>query len=131
MSTATVNRPMEQAFALWEKKSDKGTNYLSGQDGVVAFYNNRKKSLRDPDIIVYQNINENQRITLCHLWANTSSKGGKYLTGSIDGRKVVGFFNEKHEVKQPYISVYYQDTEAPAAEQVPMTDVTDNDELPF
>ena len=130
MSTAT-KKQMEQAFALWEKKSDKGTNYLSGQDGVVAFYNNRKKSLRDPDIVVYQNINENTRITLCHLWANTSSKGSKYLTGKIDGRPVVGFFNEKHEVKQPYISVYYQDTDEAAAEQIPMTDVTNDDELPL
>jgi uncharacterized protein (DUF736 family) len=42
------------------------------------------------------------------LWINLSQKGEEYLTGIIDGKKVVAFRNKNKQGKQPDWKVYSQ-----------------------
>ena len=51
------NKQIEELLSLWEQESKDGMEYLSGvtKDGkrVVAFYNDKKKNKKEPDIRVY------------------------------------------------------------------------------
>lgn len=50
-------KKLEDFCALWEQKSERGLEYLTGKDAdgnkLVAFYNESKKNPKEPDIRVY------------------------------------------------------------------------------
>lgn len=136
MSTATKKNAQETkevkntklipVFALWARKDKNGKDYFTGkveaeETKLVAFYNNKREGMKDPDINVFYRDGEDL-IPYCSLWANASKAGKKYLSGKIDKGQVVGFFNENHTVKQPYISIY--------TEQV-SKEIDGQEELPF
>ena len=120
MSTATKTAKkeftMEQAFALWRAKSAKGAAYFTGKyDGsfIRGFYNTKKQNPKEPDIRIYRIDAEGnmEKDEFLSLWCNVSEGGKKYLTGKLDGRRVVGFINSKanDENKMPYVTVYWSD----------------------
>lgn len=115
MSTATETKKtnLKDAFALWERKSEKGTPYLTGKHEdvkLVGFYN-KKENMKAPDITIYKGDVKKENV-FCDLWVNVSKAGKKYLSGKTkDGAKVLGFFKEDHTPKQPLISVYYEKDE--------------------
>lgn len=120
MSTATKKNTQEvketkltPVFALWARKDKNNNDYFTGkvegeETKLVAFYNNKRKGMKDPDINVFRRDGEDL-VPYCSLWANASKAGKKYLSGKMDETKVVGFFNEAHTVKQPYISIYTEE----------------------
>ena len=120
MSTATKknaqetkevkNTKLTPVFALWARKDKNGNDYFTGkvegtETKLVAFYNKKRTGMKDPDINVFRRDGE-ELVPHCKLWANASKGGKKYLTGKMEDTRVVGFFNEAHTVKQPYISIY-------------------------
>lgn len=113
-------------FALWARKDKNGKDYFTGkvegeETKLVAFYNNKRSGMKDPDINVFYRDGEDL-IPYASLWANASKAGKKYLSGKMDETKVIGFFNEAHTVKQPYISIY---------KEVKQTQIDGQEELPF
>ena len=123
MATKTVENKkeftMEQAFALWKKQSKKGTTFFTGK-GIVGFFNTNKKNPKEPDMRVYYTDEEGkaQKEPFVSMWCNVSKNGKKYLTGKLDGERLVGFINESGNEKRPYVSVYYStDKEPVQAEQ--------------
>lgn len=111
---------LERFFTLWIYKSKKGNKYLSGvtEDGekLRGFFNSKKENPKEPDIRIYT-VNKKGDISkeeFISLWCNANAESGKkYISGKIDGKRVVGFFNSKAEVNGviPYINVYYSDNE--------------------
>ena len=104
------NTKLIPVFALWARKDKNGNDYFTGkvegeETKLVAFYNKKRTGMKDPDINVFYRYGEDI-LPYCKLLANASKAGKKYLTGKMDDTKVVGFFNEAHTVKQPYISIY-------------------------
>ena len=121
MSTKTAEKKefkMEQAFALWKRTSKKGGVYFSGKfngNNIMGFYNTDKKNPKEPDVRLYQ-VDEDGKMgreTWLSLWCDVSKGGKKYLSGKLNGRRVVGFINEKADDKnkQPYVSIYYSGDE--------------------
>ena len=131
MNAAKKERKLVPVFALWQRKDKNGKEYFTGkienqETKIVAFYNN-KSNMKDPDLNVFTRGGEDgtKLIPYAKLWVNASKSGGKYLSGKIGDERVVGFFNEKHKVSQPYVSVY--------AEAVNLTIEQDEEQeqLPF
>lgn len=131
---------MVQVFAMWKKKSKAGKPYFTGQgDGffLTGFYNGKKQNPKEPDVRVYKMDADGnmEKEEYCSLWMNVSKGGKKYLSGKVDGKKVVGFINDTENTKRPYFSVYFSEGEPKKA--VPATDdfVTvpegSEEELPF
>lgn len=110
---ATKFNNENQILALWKQTSKDGNSFLSSKE-YVGFYNSNKKNPKEPDLRVYKK-DENGKIgkeSLLDMWCNPTKDGkGKYLTGKISGRKVVGFITKEwtEESKKPYLSVYYSD----------------------
>lgn len=133
---------MEQAFAMWKKKSKSGSYYFTGKDYegnyLVGFFNTMKKNPKEPDVRIYLQGGEGEEMKeYCSLWANVSKNEKQYLSGSLDGKKVVGFIYKNAAEKQPYFSVYFSDSEPKAKEEKkhqndfePIPEGTD-EELPF
>lgn len=121
MSTATKTNTakkeftLEQVFALWRQKSKDGKKtYFSGKIGdeyLTGFYNTNKQNPKEPDIRIYKRDEEGNlsKEEFVSLWCNAKENGKKYLTGKIDGKRVVGFINSSGNEKAPYISVYWSD----------------------
>jgi uncharacterized protein (DUF736 family) len=64
------------------------------------------------------------------LWINVKqSDGSKYLTGSINGEKVVVFKNKSHEEndKAPYFRIYKHQTKEDAPSTSPKEQVAEPD----
>lgn len=131
-ATATEKKKLEGVCALWRHKSKSGKGYYfsgSTEDRktmLTGFYNTEKKNLKEPDIRVYVRDQEGKLSPepFVSLWCNSTKKGKKILSGKIDGKKVVGFINEKGSEKAPYISIYWsddepQEAEAPKTEEKP------------
>lgn len=111
-ATATENKKRVEAFSLWEKVSQRtGTKYLSGNKGITAFYNTNKKSMKEADITVYQRLDDGEsRVVLGNLYAEVSKTGKRYLSGTVSGKAVIGFYSKPgSSAKAPLISVYYKD----------------------
>lgn len=115
MNTAVEKKVQrEQVFAMWKRESAKGNPYFTGKIGekeIRGFYNTNKKNLKEPDIRIYKldkdgNLEKEEYLS---LWCNASKKGTKVLSGTLDGKRVVGFVNVKAtaENKQPYFSLYW------------------------
>ena len=123
MSTATAKKTnREQVCALWKKQSKDGKKvYFSGKveatgEFLTGFYNTNKKNMKEPDLRVYLRDDKGNlsKETFLDLWCNPTKSGKKILSGKLDGKRIVGFINEKASEKQPYISVYVSD-ELPVA----------------
>lgn len=116
--TTAEKKKLQGVFALWKKKSlDGKKTYFSGQTEdkksyLTAFYNTDKKNLKEPDLRVYTRDKDGNlsKEEYCSLWAQATKKGKrKYLTGKLNGKRLVGFIREDASEKQPYISVYFSD----------------------
>ena len=131
MSNTTATK-RTQVLALWKKTSKDGKkSYFTGACNekecyLTAFYNTDKKNLKEPDLKVYARDDEGNlsKDPILSLWCNASKGGKKYLSGKMDGKRVVGFINSSKNEKAPYISVYWSDedeekTEAPKKEEKP------------
>ena len=142
------NTNLTPAFALWKRKSKKdGKPYFSGktEKGVQirGFYNLNKKDLKEPDLRIYavDRAGDLEKEELVALWCNSTKKGnGKILSGKLNGKRIVGFFNEKatDENNLPYIRVYFSEDEQskPAPKTTPksapvMETLGDDMDLPF
>lgn len=144
MATKTTETKKEfkltQAFALWKNQSkDKKTTYFTGgtDDGrkITAFYNTHKKNPKEPDMRIYAVEGEKRELSkepICSLWCNVSEKTKKkFLTGSYNGKKVIGFINDGKNEKAPYLSVYYREDGNFVKEEKEEEQVTIDDDLPF
>ena len=131
MSTKTATKKefnLTQVFAMWKRTSKDGkTTFFTGKDvdgrEIRGFYNTDKQNPKEPDIRIYH-LQENGKLekdVYVSLWCNAKDNGKKYLSGKIDGLRVVGFINAKStaENKQPYFSVYWSDTDN---EETPKTE---------
>lgn len=124
MATKTANATkkeftLKQVFAMWKRTSKNGkTTFFTGKDidgrEIRGFYNTKKQNPKEPDIRIYHltESGELEKEVYVSLWCNAKDNGKKYLSGKIDGLRVVGFINAKAtaENKQPYFSVYWSDT---------------------
>lgn len=138
---ATQNKATqrEQAFAMWRKKSKNDKYYFTGKSSdsnLVAFYNGMKKNPKEPDLRVYK-VDEDGKMTdkvLTSLWCNTSKNGTKYLTGKLNGKRIVGFFYKGENEKAPYFTCYYSEDKPEEKETEPdvstFEELTDED-IPF
>lgn len=131
---------LTQAFALWKNTSKDGkkTYFTGGTDAglkITAFYNTRKKNPKEPDMRIYAVEGEKRELskeTICSLWCNVSEKTKKkFLTGSYNGKKVIGFINDGKNEKAPYLSVYYREDGNFVKEEKEEEQVTIDDDLPF
>ena len=125
---------MEQVFALWKSKTKKGRTYLSGKTAegtqLVGFFNTNKKNPNEPDARIY--FQKDMKEEYCSLWSNVSNKGNKYLLGKVDGKRVIGFINDKPENKRPYVSIYYSENGLKAMEEEPkQVALEETENLPF
>lgn len=127
-ATATEKKKLEGVCALWKRKSKDGKKvYFSGctedrKTQLTGFYNTEKKNMKEPDLRIFTRDEEGKLSPepFVSLWCNSTKKGKKILSGKIDGKRVVGFINEKGSEKAPYISVYWSDeSEAPKTEEKP------------
>lgn len=127
-TTATEKKKLEGVCALWKRKSKDGKKvYFSGctedrKTQLTGFYNTEKKNMKEPDLRIFTRDEEGKLSPepFVSLWCNSTKKGKKILSGKIDGKRVVGFINEKGSEKAPYISVYWSDeSEAPKTEEKP------------
>lgn len=140
---AKNNKNRQQVFALWEQKSQKGLKYFTGThtDGdkeckVIAFYNTDKTNPKEPDLRIYQQIKKGDRYQrgeeITSLWCNFSEKSKKkYLTGKINGQRLVGFINENENPKAPKISVYVSEDKPKTQLEDPQETIDVDDDLPF
>lgn len=149
----TAEKKMEQVLALWKQKAKSGLKYFTGtcemkECHVIAFYNQEKKNPKEPDLRIYEQVKKNGKYErgdeLCGLWMNVSKNSKKkYLTGTIDGKRVVGFIYEGDNEKAPYISVYLSDEdenkkkgkksteEETEQEKMDLDELSEDDDLPF
>ena len=149
MATKTANAgkkefKLEQVFAMWKRVGKGGKAYFTGQhDGkhIIGFFNTAKQNPKEPDIRIYHENEKGdiEKEPFVSLWCNVKDNNKKYLSGKIDGKRVVGFINAKatDENKQPYFSVYWSDnaeetnnkTKGKKAEQKEQVQI--DDDLPF
>lgn len=146
-ATATETKKefkLEQAFAMWKNKSKDGKKTYLSSNGLIGFYNTKKKNPKEPDLRVYykdvkgeiMTDDEGKEIVVCSLWCNVSEKTKKkYLTGTYEGQKVVGFINESKNEKAPYLSVYYREdgelTKPTETTKKKYEEVETDNDLPF
>lgn len=114
ITNTEVNKELEEAFALWSNNAKSGTEYLTGKVGemkLIGFFNKEKKNEKEPDIRVYELINDEiSKEAVASLWKNVSKGGNYYLSGTDnENKKLVGFYNNKfiEFPNRPYIRVYY------------------------
>ena len=129
---------LEQAFALWKRKSQNGKSYFTGK-GIIGFYNGKKKNPKEPDLRIFTQTKSDVGSVIgdevCSLWLNESAlKNKQYFTGKYNDKKVVGFINKSENEKAPYISVYYSEDkkETDVGENYTVLDEPETDsDLPF
>lgn len=110
-NTSNFNRE-NQLFAMWEREGKTGNKYLSGKyndEKLLGFYTN-KKAMSEGDITIHISNDAGLQQTGV-LFVNVNKRGKKYVKGTVFNTPVVGFFNEKHTEKQPYITIYKAETE--------------------
>ena len=107
---------LESIFSMWRNVSKQGKVYFSGQfDGkkIRGFYNTDKKNPKEPDFRVYalDEKGDIEKDEIVSLWCNVSKKNKRYLSGKIDGQRVIGFINEKSKENPivPYFTLYWSD----------------------
>lgn len=136
---------LERAAVLWIYfNKEKTGKYLSGRteagEKLTGFFNSKdRKNPKEPDIrISYKKYLQagktGSEAEYCSLWCNATKNGRKYLSGKVDGKKVVGFFNSRAEVDGviPYINLYYSDTqEATEQQKAEFEEIPNNSDLPL
>ena len=134
MTTNTREFTKNPIFTAWLNVSKKGEQYISGRtaegEKLVGFINSMKNNPKEPDMRFYKPTAAGLGKEFFSLWVNVSKNGKKYLTGKIDGNRVVGFINSKATPggKIPYFNVYESDSEPQkAAEPAPQEEM----DLPF
>lgn len=133
MTTNTREFTKNPIFTAWLNVSQKGGQYISGRtpegEKLTGFINGKKKNPKEPDMRFYKPTAEGLGDEVFSLWVNVSKNGKKYLTGKINGNRVVGFINTKATPggKIPYFNVYESDSEPKAAEPAPQEEM----DLPF
>lgn len=106
---------LDEAFVLWEQKSEKGLEYLTGHDlnkkRLLGFFENNKKNEKQPDIRVYNVDDEGKRKEeVCVLWITKSKEGKLYLTGlTNEDEKIIAFYCEEKNETSPYLKAYFKD----------------------
>ena len=131
-------KQLQEVFAMWKKESKGGSFYFTGKhEGhyLVGFYNGKKKNPQEPDIRIYRKDGDGklEGKEIVSLWMNVSKSNKKYLTGMIDGKKVVGFLSDGKHEKAPSFTVYYSDDTKETLEKENFIVVPDgiDEELPF
>lgn len=136
---------LQRVCTLWIYSSkDKKSKYLSGRadasERIIGFFNSKdRENPKEPDIRLYFNKSKDDKKEVYGaLWCNASKGGKKYLSGKVEDKKVVGFFNSKAQVDGaiPYINLYIsedkEDTEANAEpKEEPKFEEVENEDLPF
>ena len=123
-----------EIIALWRKTSKAGKPYFSGKDTtgleLTGFYNINKGNDKAPVLRVYERDDINKEVL--SMWLNTSKSGVKYLTGKYNGKRVVGFINNKPKnEKAPYIRIYESDEQAKPADKAKQENFIDKGDKPF
>ena len=115
-NNAVAGNKLTEVFAMWKMQSKEGKTYFTGKNNGISirgFFNTAKKNPNEPDLRIYETDAEGALVKeeLMSLWCNATEKGKKYLSGKYNGKRVVGFINEKatKENKQPYFTLYYSD----------------------
>lgn len=140
-ATAEVKKEfkLESIFSMWKNVSKEGKVYFSGKfDGgkIIGFYNGKKQNPKEPDFRIYKLL-ENGDIAkeeLISLWCNVSKNGKKYLSGKIDGQRVIGFINQKSKENEkiPYLTLYWSDDQgAKEVKKEEFEEITANEDLPY
>lgn len=143
--TQTKEFNLKRVCTLWIYSSkDKKSKYLSGRadagEKIIGFFNSKdRQNPKEPDIRLYFNKSKDDKKEVYgSLWCNASKNGNKYLSGSVEGKRIVGFFNKKAEVDGviPYINIYLSEDvraeEEPKVEQAePEYEEVEGSELPF
>lgn len=104
-------KQLERCAVLFQHTSKNGVSYLSGKeegDGMklIGFYNTQKKNPKQPDIEIYESLEDGQRSkeSLIALWTKE-----KCATGyDNEKHKLVAFFNTSKDGKHRILNVYYQ-----------------------
>ena len=136
--TATKNaaegkKELERVIVLWIYSSKDGKKtYLSGktEDGIlklIGFFNKEKQNPKEPDIRLYtvhttaRGKTERSEQVYTSLWVNATQNGKKVISGKLNDRRLVGFFNSKAKVGGtiPYINIYWSDDSAEAKKEEP------------
>ena len=75
----------------------------------MGFFNGNKKNPKEPDIRIFTlDKDGKQDKEIASLWQNESINKKAYLSGRSDEKeKLIGFFNNTDNEKQPYIRVYF------------------------
>lgn len=139
MNEKTMTVKLDAALTLWREQSTKGKVYFKGTAGdtkVIAFYNTYKENPKEPDLRIYDRENFEKKVpAIGSFWVNVSGKGKNYLTGKLNGKKVVCFINENDNEdgkKRPYIKGYFRtDKPAEKEETVPVQTEIKSEKLPF
>lgn len=138
---------LKRVCTLWIYSSkDKKSKYLSGRadagEKIIGFFNSKdRENPKEPDIRLYFNKSKDDKKEVYGaLWCNATKNGKKYLSGKVEDKRVVGFFNSKAEVDGiiPYINIYLsedkptEDTIKAEKKEEPKFEEIENDsELPF
>lgn len=105
---------LQELCVLWLNEGENGYRYLSGYDlnknRIVGFFN-KKVNDKQPTIRIY-GLDEKGKLTdeLITLWESESKKETTYLSGvTNEEEKVIGFYGNEKEKKQPYVRCYLKD----------------------
>ena len=110
-------KELKECLVLWNHTSKSGNMYLSGNlseelgnGKIIGFYISNKKNPKEPDIRVYTVNDKGEQDTLVvSLWENISKNNTRYLSGiTNENEKVVGFYGNEEEEKQPYLRLYFE-----------------------
>ena len=123
-----------EIIALWRKTSKAGKTYFSGKDAtgveLTGFYNINKDNDKAPVLKVSKRDDITKEVLA--MWLKTAKSGVKYLSGKYDGKRVVGFINDKPKnEKAPYIKIYESDEQAKPAETPKEESFIDEGDKPF
>lgn len=118
-------KSLRECFVLWKHKGKDGKlDYLSGVTStqkadevmtLIAFYNSQKKNAKEPDIRVYELMDNGKRgkDEVASLWSTVSPTTNReyYFGKTNEGEKIIGFKNKKDAEHRtsPDIKVYYTD----------------------
>lgn len=138
---------LQRVCTLWiYSTKDKKGKYLSGRadagEKIIGFFNSKdRQNPKEPDIrLEFKNAPGEEKKTYGSLWCNASKNGNKYLSGKVEGKRVVGFFNSKAQVDGiiPYINIYLSEDKptdetitAEKKEEPKFEEIEDGMELPF
>lgn len=128
---------LESIFSMWKNLSKEGKVYFSGEFAgkkLRGFYNANKKNPNEPDFRVYA-LDEKGNIEkepLTALWSNVSKNNKRYLSGNLDGKRVIGFINQKSKENEkiPYFTLYWSDQQN-TKEESKKEEIPVNNDLPY